>query len=99
MKLSLADIKNFLEGTLNQYRSLPDHQREQAEMRAFLCQPCLQKGKCTHCGCKTPAMFLSPSKEDSEQKWGKFLDETQWTALKNNITQYHEYLSTLNEKL
>lgn len=75
----LKDIRNFLEGYSNYYAQvhLPDHIREQVELRAFLCKPCLDNGKCLYCGCKTPQMFFAPSKKDSKGRFAEFLSEDQ----------------------
>lgn len=42
-------------------------------------------------------MFYSPHKEDSDSKWGIFLNEKQWNALKNNIDSYVDFFKTLKE--
>lgn len=91
----LSDIKNFLQGYYNYYQaeSLPEYITEQVQLRAYLCAPCLQNGKCTGCGCKTPHMFYSNTKVDSNGKWAEFLNEKQWKALKENIEEYGAYFN------
>lgn len=44
-------------------------------------------------------MFFAPLKEDSDSKWGKYLDELQWGALKNNIDLYKAYFDELKERV
>lgn len=95
---NISDVKNFVEGNYNFYTqdSLPTHIVEQVELRKFLCQPCLENKACLHCGCKTPNVFYSPSKIDADNKWGPFMSEIQWNALKNNITEYSKFFEQLN---
>lgn len=97
---NLKNIKNFAEGTLNYikfknentsnsvfFKKLEDHVKEQAFYRAYLCQKCLSNGACIRCGCKTPEMFFSPKKVDSEGKWREMLNKEEWEQFKkdNNI--------------
>jgi len=65
----LSKIRDLIQGFY--YANIPDlppHIREQAELRAFLCAPCTNNGSCIHCKCKTPEMFFSPLKKDSDSK-------------------------------
>lgn len=98
MKL-LSDIRNVVEGYYNKLNqeTLEPFIQEQILLRAYLCKPCLNNGKCTHCGCKTPHMFYSPNKVDSLNKWGTFMTQVQWEALKNNIDSYAEFFKTLKD--
>lgn len=94
--MQLLDPLHFIQGYINQAIPQPLHIQEQVALRSFLCSDCVELTKCKHCGCATPAMFYAPFKEDPEQKWGTFLSNSQWLALKNNISKYHEFIEALN---
>lgn len=98
MKL-LHNIRNLVEGYYNHLNQeeLPKHLKEQVLFRAYACKPCLDNGKCTKCGCKTPHMFYSPAKKDSDGKWAEFLNEAQWNSLKENIDLYAEFFKISKE--
>lgn len=70
-----SNVRNFLEGNANYFLGSPEHIKEQAELRASLCSPCLENGKCKKCGCKTPHMFYAPNKVDSAGRWSSMLTE------------------------
>lgn len=36
-------------------------------------------------------MFYAPNKRDADNKWGEFLNEFQWNALKDNYEAYYHY--------
>ena len=81
----IKDVYNFVTGMVNYAKfndmlinPLAAHLVEQAFYRAYLCSDCFSGGRCKHCGCKTPEMFFSPKKEDSEGKWGKMLSKNEW---------------------
>lgn len=88
-----SDVQNFVEGTAySAFKSvLPNHIKEQVELRKSLCKDCLEEGKCQVCHCKTPAMFYSPQKQDARNKWAEFMSEAQWNSLKNNINLYKQF--------
>lgn len=92
----LDNVRDFVQGNVNYYTSLAPFQQEQVDLRAFLCESCLDNGKCVHCKCKTPNMFYAPNKVDSENKWAEFLSLSQWEALKNNIEAYKIFIDNLN---
>lgn len=96
-KVKPSDIKNYIQGNAKYYLGAKPHEREQAKLRAYLCSPCLVDGRCKVCKCSTPNMFYAPNKIDSEQKWGPFLSEIQWKALKENINEYKEFIDSLND--
>ena len=91
--MKLSDPINYIQGNFNfaLKDNLPSHIQEQIELRKTLCNECLSNSKCLVCKCKTPEMFYSPLKEDSKGRWGKFMDLTQWTALKSNIDSYKQF--------
>ncbi len=91
----LSDVKNFLEGNLNYFLDIEQHEAEQVLLRMYLCTDCLQNGKCLYCGCKTPQMFYAPSKKDSQGKFAAFLSKEQWEALKSNISSYEQFFRLL----
>lgn len=92
-QITPTNVKNFVQGNYNYYISRPPHIEEQANYRAFLCQDCHTSGRCSHCGCKTPQMFFSPSKVDALKKWGKMLDPTEWSVFKTTV-EYAQFLAS-----
>lgn len=92
------DIKNFIQGYAKyaDVANLPLHQKEQVMLRMYMCKPCLDAGKCSKCGCSTPAMFYAPAKVDAARKFPEFFSQTQWEILKANINEYAEFISQLN---
>lgn len=91
---ALNNVENFIVGNINYLNkdNLPSYILQQVELRKTLCAPCLENGKCVHCKCKTPNMFYSPNKIDSEGKFAEFLNEAQWKALINNIDTYYKFI-------
>lgn len=96
MKVTTQDVANYVQGTLkhvaSKYIDLPLHEAQQIELRAYLCKPCLDNGKCLICQCKTPEMFYAPNKIDKEGKFAQFLNKEQWEALVNNIDDYYKFI-------
>lgn len=84
----LSKIRDFVEGNAlyfaDQLRSnvISPHVKEQALYRAFLCAECLTLGNCKSCGCKTPNMFFSPNKTDSENRWSEMMTAEKWEEFK-----------------
>jgi len=105
--MTFNNIKDFVQGYYNYFRnylddeSLPKHVREQALYRAMQCVGCLNNGKCTECGCATPAMFFSPGKEDSLGRWGKMIDSAEWEIFKseNNIELINNFEDIMFEEI
>jgi len=93
-----TNIRNAAEGYTNYYlRSLtPLHIREQAVYRASLCTPCLKAQKCLHCGCPSQKVFLSPSRKDKLNKWGKMLNKDDWKDFKDNSLNITEFITNIN---
>lgn len=75
----LSNIAHYTEGNYNLLfkKNLPQHVKEQVILRELLCTPCLTRGSCDKCGCKTPNMFYASTKVDSRGRWASFLDEKQ----------------------
>jgi zinc D-Ala-D-Ala carboxypeptidase len=100
MKVTPQNVTNYLQGNLkhlsSQYFDLPIHEAQQIALRAYLCKPCLNNGKCLICSCKTPEMFYAPNKLDSAGKFAQFLNKDQWETLVNNIDEYHNYIKGMN---
>jgi hypothetical protein len=86
--LNPKNVRNFVEGNYMMWKDqlsnvgIQKHYKEQAIYRALLCRPCLDNGRCLICKCKTPNMFFSINKEDSDGKWGKMLEAKEWEAFK-----------------
>lgn len=99
-QITLPNIRDYIQGNvlfaLNAH--LPKHIKEQIEFRAYACSDCLMNTKCLVCTCKTPAMFYSPNKVDKKLRWAQFLNENQWTALKNNIDIYKKFFDESTAK-
>jgi hypothetical protein len=88
--MKLSDIQNFIQGNINlikdeRFNGLPQHIKEQAALRAQLCEECTRLGKCPHCGCSTPGMFYAPRKTCSKGRWGVMLGKDQWENRKINL--------------
>lgn len=66
-----SGYSNYLQETHG--KGLPAYIKEQIEWRMYLCSPCLQKGQCDLCHCKTPVLFYSASKTDALKRWGPML--------------------------
>lgn len=98
--MKLSDIENLFQGYANYIKSprLPVHIKEQIQLRAFLCQPCLMNGKCLVCNCKTPVMFYAPNKVDSKDLWSTFMSEHQWNSLKKNLHLYVDFFKQLKDE-
>lgn len=100
MSLTPQDVANFLQGNLkhlsSQYFDLPLHEVQQVALRAYLCKPCLDNGKCLICNCKTPEMFYAPNKVDKDGKFDTFLSKGQWEALVNNINEYRNFINMID---
>jgi len=96
-----SNIRNFVEGNINFYtKSYPRYQLEQFLYRAYLCKPCLENGKCTHCGCKTPQMFFAPRKQDSQDKWPPFyFHEIDWEDYKRKHLKAMEFSDYLSQNI
>lgn len=67
------------------------------EYRAFLCNDCLQNGKCLVCGCSTPGMFYTPLKKDSKHRWPTIADEKEWDQFKSIDSNYKKYIKIRDE--
>jgi hypothetical protein len=103
--LNPKNIKHFIEGNYMMWKDqltntgIAKHYKEQAIYRALLCKPCLENGSCTECGCKTPNMFFSITKEDALGNWGEMLEQEEWEAFKkhNNIDELPESFEMIKE--
>ena len=96
-----SNIRNFVEGNINFYtKNYPTYQLEQFLYRAYLCSPCLENGKCTHCGCKTPQMFFAPRKQDAQDNWPPFFfAEPDWEQYKKDHLRAMQFSNYLVEKV
>lgn len=79
-------LNQIIQGNLNALRLrwnvLPDYIKEQADARAKECSDCFEAGKCSHCGCLSPQLFLVPSKQCKLGKWDRMKDEKAWNKIK-----------------
>lgn len=75
-------MRKIAEGWFHAYIQAPEHIKEQALLRMELCKECVGLGKCVHCGCKSPALFYSPTKEDALGRWGRMLGKEEWEYIK-----------------
>lgn len=46
------------------------------------CQPCIAKGECIHCGCKSPELFFEKDNECSGMNWFEMLLPDAWEEFK-----------------
>jgi hypothetical protein len=98
----MSDINNFIQGYTNKVKSRFDlldiHIKEQAMWRAFLCNECLDNGKCLICKCSTPAMFYAPGKVDSKGRWGTMVSKEEWEKFKISNQQYKDFIDASNSE-
>ena len=86
--LNPSNVRDFIQGNYMMWKDqltstgIAKHYKEQALYRALLCRPCLINGKCLICNCKTPNMFFSINKVDSDNKWGAMVEVEEWEAFK-----------------
>lgn len=68
--ITVKNVQAFAQGNIRHLHpsTMPPHQAEQVKYRAKLCDSCLQAGKCTVCGCRTPQLFYAPNKKDAAGK-------------------------------
>lgn len=71
---------------LREYTELTTpHELEQIAWRMSFsqCKPCLEKGECVHCGCKSPELFYDRNNECSAMSWYQMYDRKTWEELKD----------------
>lgn len=87
--MKLKQFYQILEGHSNvikaRLRTLPNHIKEQAEVRMSKCPDCANAVKCEHCGCKVPALFYASTKIDAKNNWGPMLDEEEYESMKEKL--------------
>lgn len=90
------NVMNFLSGyknlALTKIRKAQPWIEEMVEYRAFLCNDCLNNGRCQVCRCSTPGMFYAPLKKDSRKRWPTIADSDEWESFKSNDPNYQKYL-------
>ena len=57
---------------------------EQVIYRLNSCRPCLEKGECTHCGCKTPDLFFDKDMVCSGGQWPAMKKTEDWESFKED---------------
>jgi hypothetical protein len=94
-----SNVQNFIEGNYRYHTSdYPEHYLEQFLYRAYLCQDCLNNGKCKICKCKTPQLFFAPRKHDAMDKWPDFFfSATDWENYKNRYTEAFTTTEAINK--
>lgn len=91
MKINLED--QFYQ---NNFRKIGKHfiekflknlQIEQIAFRMYLCEKCLENGKCSQCQCNAIDMITEPFSCNSEKIFPNFMNNEKWEAFKkqNNI--------------
>lgn len=86
-----SNIRNYVEGHAHALLDKRPSFLEQVEFRAHLCRPCVNRGSCIKCGCKTPKLFYAPNKVDSLNRWGRILSEEEWEKFKKNDQNFINY--------
>lgn len=49
------------------------------------CAECYALGKCKHCGCKSPHLFIDPLNECSAGYWNKMVSPEEWEEHKKQV--------------
>lgn len=75
-------LKKFLIWLDGSAAYLEPHEVEQYMFRLMMCQPCVEKGKCTNCGCSTVAKMNVRKEQCSLGRWPKFKNLKAWNAFK-----------------
>jgi len=91
----LKKLNNIFDGYFLHHSkdAIPAHIQEQALYRAFLCKPCVDRGYCDLCGCRSPHLFLAPNKTDARNKWSKMVSHSDWEEFKKTPT-YGQYIKS-----
>ena len=92
-----TNISHLIEGTVRSklaaFNHQPPHIKEQAEIRAAKCAPCLTNKSCLHCGCSTPSLFYATSRSDAKKRWGPMLSKQDWEQFKTTPL-YQQYINS-----
>ena len=87
-KLTIENIKNYVEGRGNQLLSSIDQKSdsfiEQINHRKSLCVDCLQEGKCKYCGCQVPGRLYSTTSCNKGERFPDLMPDEQWEEFKKN---------------
>lgn len=92
-KITFKNIGHFIQGYKRMFSEtfglLDDHQKEQVIWRTIKAAECYKNGKCTYCGCDTPAKFYSDGacEDPVKQCYPEMMSRTEWEEfkLKNQI--------------
>jgi len=92
MKVNLKDVKSFIEGNWNYYKSkikaAPNYITEQVEYRLFMCKDdCLVTNKCKECSCPPKKKGWVVKSCNNGERFPDLMNKDNWESFKqrNNI--------------
>lgn len=88
-KVTLANIKSFLEGYKNMFLlklgTKPDWFKEQVAYRMSVCSnDCMIKRECKYCGCDVPAKMLVEKSCNNGERFPDIMNEQDWIKYKED---------------
>lgn len=61
------------------------------------CRPCLEKGECVHCGCKSPDLFFEKNMECSGGNWFAMVPPEMWRDIRKGYDINQDYLEQIKK--
>lgn len=61
------------------------------------CRPCLKKGECVHCGCKSPDLFFEKDMECSGGNWKEMIPPKIWNQVKSSYGVDQDYIDQIKK--
>ncbi len=94
-EISITNIKNFIEGNVNQALSSldlkPDSFMEQVRYRKSICTDCMEAGVCNYCGCSVPGRLYTTSTCNKGERFPDIMGDEEWAQFKkDNYEKFHE---------
>jgi hypothetical protein len=100
-KLTINNVYDYIEGNSRAlstlFKPLPQYIKEQVYYRSSQCQPCLEKGSCTECGCATPGLFYASKRACEALRWGPMVNEKDWKEFKKQNNLNYDHLKRTEE--
>ena len=85
-KITINNIKNFIEGNTNQVLSSmglkPESFMEQVRYRKSVCLECLNAGACLRCGCSLPGRFYTEESCNKGELFPDIMNDEDWLKFK-----------------
>lgn len=84
-KLTLSNIKSYLQGNFRYYIGAPKHIQEQYKYRLSLCKDdCIKEGKCKYCGCPPDKKALVDESCNDGERFPDLLGKDEWKWFKED---------------